>query len=274
VISARALGLYVYLRNTGAPISAESLSKVFKEGREAIRTALSELKKYNMVSTKRERIGNRIMTVNKLVEPIFWALETRRLIQPSELNNNLILNTNSLISKKEYFRKRKEEQMIDNYEPSPMYLEPEERAEYARKMREKRNSEYRAFRDSQVAERIKEKSTRTPDMWSTDDSSYYFAERISSMWNVKPWTSVRTSFKAAFGKARKMYGTTGDIELKMMERFFDGLEHHKHINNPEIIWKVFIRDFGSLKIAIERSTVTPEDLVNAEAILKRQWEKF
>lgn len=274
MISARALGVYMYLRFSDAPISAERLSSVFKEGRDAMGTALSELRAYNMISTKKERIGNKIMTVNKLVDPEFWALETRRLIQPSELNSYLILNTYSLISKKEYFRERKEEKMIDDYEPSPMYLDPEERAEYSRKMREKRDAAYRAERDAQIDARIKDKSTRTPAQWSTDDSAYYFAERVSSMWNVQPWTSVRTRFKAAFGKARKMYGTTGDIEFKMMERFFDGLEHHKHVNNPEIIWKVFIRDFGSLHIAVERSSVTPEDLAKAEEILKKQWEKY
>jgi hypothetical protein len=111
-------------------------------------------------------------------------------------------------------------------------------------------------------------------MWTTDDSVYHFADCVKGFWHIEPWTNTRTRFKAAFGRARKEYGTTGDIELKMMERFFDGLDHKKHVTNPEVIWKVFIRDFGSLLTAVDRSTVTQEDIDKAEAILKRQWEKY
>ena len=274
MISARALGVLAYLHTTGSPISAERLSQVFTEGREAMRSALSELRSYNIIATTQERVGNRIITVTRLVEPAFWAPETRLLLQQSQQNSNLTLSVYSYISKKEYFRERKEEQMMDDEDFAPMYLEPEEKAEYARKMREKRAQQYREQRDSNVAQRIKEKSSRTPADWSTDDTAYHFAERVALMWHVKPWTTVRTRFKAALGKARKEYGTDGALEFKMMERFFDGLEHHKHVNNPEIIWKVFIRDFGSLLIAVERSNVTPEDIAKAEDILKRQWEKY
>lgn len=273
-LSARALGVLTYLHATGAPISAERLSQVFTEGREAMRTALSELRNYNIIATTQERIGNRIITVTRLVEPSLWAPETRLLLQQTQQNSNLTLNAYSFISKKEYFRERKEEHMYDEEDFAPMYLDPEERAEFSRKVREKRAQQHREVRDAKVAQRIQDKANRKPEEWTTDDSAYHFAERVALMWHVKPWETVRTRFKAAFGKARKDYGTTGDIELRMMDRFFDGLEHHKHVNNPEIIWKVFIRDFGALLTAVERSTVTPEDIAKAEEILKRQWEKY
>ena len=59
-----------------------------------------------------------------------------------------------------------------------------------------------------------------------------------------------------------------------MDRFFAGIEHNKTINDPEIIWKMFIRDFSSLLLDVERSTVTPEDIAAAEDISDKQWEKF
>lgn len=270
-LSARALGAYMYLRLSGAPVTAESLSKAFPEGRKAFLSALKELRTAGLIRTTRQVVNGKYVTQSYLTDgsPI-----SALLLQQTQQNSNLTLNAYSLISKKEYFRDRKEKQMMDDEDFAPMYMEPEERAEYARKMREKRNQQYREIRDAQVSDRIKEKANRTPAEWSADDSSYHFAERVALMWHVKPWTTVRTRFKAAFGKARKEYGTTGDVELKMMERFFDGLEHHKHVDNPEIIWKVFIRDFGSLLIAVERSNVTPEDIAAAEEILKRQWEKY
>ena len=273
-LSARALGVLTYLHATGAPISAESLSKVFTEGEKAMRPVLKELKTLGFITSTVERIGNRIMTVNRLVDAAFWPPETGGLIQQPQQNSNLTLRAYSYISKKEYFRERKEEHMYEEEDFAPMYLEPEERAEYSRKVREKRDQQYRETRDANVAQRIKDKVNRKPEDWSTDDTAYHFGERVALMWNVQPWTAVRTRFKAALGKARKEYGTTGDIELKMMDRFFENLEHKKHVTNPEIIWKVFIRDFGALLTAVERSTVTPEDLAEAEEILKRQWEKY
>lgn len=256
--------------------AARGISKALGFGRDKTQALINELRNNGLVKTTTYKTS--LNSFGKVLQPTeagYHVLKIRTSIQQSMQNSSLLLNAYSFISKKEYFRERKEEQMYEEeYESAPMYLEPEERAEYLRKAREKRDAKYREERDAQVAAKIKEKSERTPDKWTTDDSAHYFAERVAGMWNVEPWTTVRTAFKAAFGKARKSYGTTGDIELKMMERFFENLEHKKHITNPEVIWKVFIRDFGALLTAVERSNVTQEDIDKAEEILKRQWEKY
>jgi hypothetical protein len=262
--------VYVYLKASDASISAESLSKVFAEGRNAMRLALKELKDYNMISCTKERVGNRIMTVNRLVEPNLWRPGIGHLIQQTQLNSNLNLNAYSYISKKEYLGEPRKENKVD-YEEAPMYLDPEERAAYNRKMREKRDAEHRALKEQEAKRKIEEKAGKQPADWSSDDSAYHFAERMALMWHIKPWLTARTRFKAAFGQARKTHATTGDVELKMMERFFDGLEHKKQINDPDIIWKMFIRDYAALLIAVERSTVTPEDVEAAEALSDKQW---
>lgn len=271
VITARTLGVYVFMTLKGAPTSSGDLAKAFGGDRKTYLKDLQALVKAGLVRKTIQVVNGRPVTSMVLTDES--PLNGLQLLL-SQQNSPLILNAYSLISKKEYFRERKEERMYDEYENAPMYLEPEERAEYLRKAREKRDAKHREERDARVASRIKEKANRTPAEWTTDDSAYYFAERVSLMWNVEPWTSVRTRFKAAFGRARKEYGTTGDIELKMMERFFEGLEHRKHITNPEVIWKVFIRDFGALLTAVEHSNVTQEDIDKAEEILKRQWEKY
>lgn len=255
--------------------AARGISKTLGFGRDRTQALINELREKGLVKTTTYKTS--LNSFGKVLEPTeagYHVLKIRTSIQQSLQNSTLILNAYSFISKKEYFRERKEERMYDEYESAPMYLEPEERADYLRRMREKRNAKHREQRDARVAERIKDKANRTPAEWTTDDSAHYFAERVALMWQVEPWTAVRTRFKAAFGRARKDWGTTGDIELKMMERFFEGLEHRKHITNPEVIWKVFIRDFGALLTAVERSNVTQEDIDKAEEILKRQWEKY
>jgi len=60
----------------------------------------------------------------------------------------------------------------------------------------------------------------------------------------------------------------------MMDRFFAGLEHQKHINDPEVIWKMFIKNYASILLDVERSTVTQEDIAVAEDISARQMERF
>ena len=268
-LSARALGVLTYLHATGAPISAERLSQVFTEGRKTFLTALKELREAGFIVTRRQVVNGKYVTQSYLN----GSPKSELLLQQTQQNSNLTLNAYSFIGNKQYFRERKEEHMYDE-DFAPMYLEPEERAEYNHKMREKKAQAYREQRDAAVSERIKNKANLDPALWTTSDTAHHFAERVALMWHVKPWETVRTRFKAALANARKEYGTTGDIESRMMDRFFDGLAHHKHVNNPEIIWKVFIRDFGALLTAVERSTVTPEDIAKAEEILKRQWEKY
>ena len=273
-LSARALGVLTYLHATGSTISAERLSQVFTEGREAMRTALSELREYNLISTTQERVGNRIITVTRLVEPSLWAPETRLLIQQTQQNSNLALSTYSFISKKEYIRERMGEEMIDDYDPSPMYLEPEERAELARKNRERQQAAFRELKEQQAQERIQTKASKKPEHWSSDDSAYHFAQRVELNWHIKPWLTARTRFKAAFGQARKTYGTTGDQEMKMMDIFFDALEHQRNMDDPEIIWKAFIKQFPTLLSDVLRTTVTEEDKQRAREIADAQWEDF
>lgn len=268
MVSARALGAYMYLKASGAPVTAESLSKAFPEGRKAFLSALKELRVAGLIRTTRQVVNGKYVTQSYLTDgsPISVLL-----LQQTQQNSNINNITYSLISNKEYLGEPRGDEKMSDYEPSPMYLEPEERAEYNRKMREKREQEYRSQKEADTAAKIKDKSTRTPADWSTDDAAYHFAERMALTWHIKPWITARTRFKGAFAQARKTHGTTGDIELKMMDRFFDALAHQKNMDDPELIWKSFIKQFQSLLTDVLRTTVTDEDKVNAKMISDKQW---
>lgn len=276
MISARALGVYMYLRSTDAHINAENLSQVFKEGRDAMSAAIKELRSYNIIATKKERIGGRIMTVNRLVEPDYWALETRRLIPLYMQNSNLILNDNSFISKKIVFGEAKgEEQAMDSdwYSLGQIEQDPEEQAELKRRYKEKRDREYREARDAKAEANMASRINTPPSLWTIDNSAYEFASRMVR-WDISPWEGSRMPFKAAFAKARKDFNTTGDIELKMMDIFFGRLDHEKKVKDSDMVWRLFIRDYASLLAQVEQSMVTPEDVVKAKELSDKQWEKF
>jgi hypothetical protein len=268
VITARALGAYVYLKTTGAPVSAESLSKAFPEGRKAFLTVLKELRDLGLITTSRQIVNGKYVTQSYVSD---GSPKTALLLQQTQLNTNINNITYSFISKKEYLGEPRGDENMSDYEPSPMYLEPEEKAEYVRKMREKRQAEHRDMKAAEAQERIEAKKALTPADWNSDDSAYHFAEQMALNWHIKPWLTARTRFKAAFGQARKTHGTTGDIELKMMDRFFDRLAHQKNADDPEIIWKMFIKQYSSLLVDVMRATVTDVDVQVAQELADKQW---
>jgi DNA-binding transcriptional regulator GbsR (MarR family) len=99
VISSRASFVYVYFLHIGTTLSANQLSKLVKEGREAMATALKELRHLGLLETKKVHIQGKIKTVSNVVEPDYWTPETRLLLQQSHLYS--VLSTNGLYSKKQ-----------------------------------------------------------------------------------------------------------------------------------------------------------------------------
>ena len=94
MISSRASFVYVYFLHIGTTLSANQLSKLVKEGREAMATALKELRYLGLLETKKVHIQGKIKTVSYVVEPDSWTPETRLLIQQSHLYS--VLSTNGL----------------------------------------------------------------------------------------------------------------------------------------------------------------------------------
>ena len=267
-VTARTLGVYVFMTLKGSPTSSGDLAKAFGGDRKTYLKDLQALMRAGLVRKTIQVVNGRPITTMSLTdESPFNGLQ----LLLSQQNSNLLLNAYSLISKKEYIRERMGDEKMSDYEPSPMYLEPEERAEYARRRRLQQQAEFRAVKEQKTTERIQAKKNRKPEEWSSDDAAYHFAERVELSWHIKPWLTARTRFKAAFGQARKMYGTTGDIEIKMMDRFFDALEHEKSVDDPEIVWKMFIKQFPTLLADVNRTTVTDEDVKVAQEWADKQW---
>ncbi len=99
MISLRASFVYVYFLHIGTTLSANELSKLVTDGRDAMATALKELRHLGLLETKRVHIQGKIKTVSNVVEPDYWTPETRLLLQQSHLYS--LLSTNGLYSKKQ-----------------------------------------------------------------------------------------------------------------------------------------------------------------------------
>lgn len=271
MITSRALGVYYYLKGSGANISAESLSRVFPEGRKVFLSVLKELREVGLISTTRETVNGKFVTVSRLTD---GSPKTELLLQQYEQNSNLILNAYSLKSLERVHGGAVKGANVEDYSLGRYEVDEDDRQEQIRKARKKTQDDYAELKTAEATRKSEAKSAQAPIDWSTDASVYEFADRMGHMWNVQPWTTARTRFKGAFAKCRKIHSTNGEIELKMMDRFFAGLEHQKHINDPEVIWKMFIKNYASILLDVERSTVTQEDIAVAEDISARQMERF
>lgn len=253
MITARALGVYIYLKSTGAQISAEGLASTFPEGREAMATCLKELREAGLLETKKVHINGRIMTVSQLVDTDYWAPETRLLSQQTQLNSKLNLIANSFISKPNSERSSRED-TLEYYETKEEMLEAKRKHE-ARKHEEKLESH-----EARRQDRMLKRERKNAKLWSPTDSSFEFAEQMHNIFHIAPWAVTRSRFRYALDNKRKEYGTDGEIELVMMELYFSKIKHDTKLNDPEKVWKLFIVQFHTLLEEAKRVMVTPEEV--------------
>lgn len=264
MISWRALGLYMYLASTGSRINSETLAGLAKEGRLSVLTALKELREAGIIKTRKERIGGRIMTTSVLVEPEYWSPETAPLILEVLRNSNNYVISNFYISnanipaepgeKEKFLKVNLEGGTMSDF---PAAYDPDD-IDQARRRADKLKYDQKAEQKNQRYEKAMVRRSPDPSKWSVTDSAYEFASRMLDLFHVLPWHIGESRFRIALANARSLYGTNGYYENLMYEKFFKQISHNKKINDPEIIWKMFIKQFGSLLADIRLSEVTEE----------------
>lgn len=250
MITARALGVYVYLQATGAHISADSLSRTFPEGRKVFLSALKELRDIGLIETKRAVINGKYITYSQLSD---GSPETELLSQQSQLNSYKSLIAYSYISKPNGEQ--------GSREVNVEYFESEdERLEAQRKWREKNHAKKMEVHESRRQEKMLRRNPANASGWSPTDSSFEFAEQMHNLWHIQPWQVTRSRFRYALADKRKEYNTDGALELQMMALFFSQIKHDTKLSDPEIVWKRFILQFHNLLTEVQRSMVTPEKM--------------
>ena len=262
MITSRALGVYYYLVNTKSTISADALSKVFPEGRKIHLRTLKELRDLELIRTSRQVVNGKFVTQSylNLGSPISELLLQQSRLNP---NNNLLLDINTdLLNHKQNSNADALHggSNMDWDDFAPMYVDPEDRDRLLQKKREMKHQEKMEQHERIRGERMKRREDSNRVNWSPTDVAFEFGHRMQLLWHVAPWQVTRSRFRFALDKKRSEYNTTGDLECQMMDIFFDRIKHDTRINDPEIIWKKFIVDFGSLFLQVTRQSATPEQL--------------
>lgn len=262
MITARAYGVYMYLHITRAQISAESLSKVFKEGREAIATALKELRDLGLIETKRQRIGARIVTVTTLVDTDYWAPETRLLLQQSQQNSSLLLNTYLLNYKQNGERgsQKEKEGETDMTFLGQIDSDPDDFAAMRAKDRARKREEKLQINQRRTDERMQKRNAMTPKDWSVTDSTFEFANRVMNLFTIPPWHVAKSRFRFALSNKRSEFGTDGEIESRMMDLFFEQYASDATLKTGEDMWKRFIVQFENLYKRVSIATYSQDEV--------------
>ena len=259
MLSARAIGVLVFIATRDANISAESLQTYFKEGRDAISSALKELRAEQFIKTKRGKAGNHFYTQTLITDEGKRYLESLLRIQIAckTISVPVIEYVNTQVQVKRGAKKLN--RLLNTG------LDPNS-AEYRKKTLE-------IFEDQQLKKhekRIMNRREKAKADWTPSDSGYEFEHRILNIWEIPPWSVNESRFIPALASARRKHGTDGEIESQMMDLFFieDGWLKHQ---TGDHLWQAFIRQFPALaKTAKLRQSkdFTEEELRHAE----KSWE--
>ena len=282
MLSARALGIYVYLERTGAPINAEKLSKVFKEGREAIAAALRELKALGIITSKKTRIGRNIITENTLVEPGFWAPETRRqyylydytnfkahnVYIPTNINNHPTKSDKKL---SENLEGDNEDFVFESFESNAPKGDDDFR-KAAKVRREEKAADYRETVSRKVS-KFKSRFGVPVEDWTPTDLSFEFADRLNLTMKLPPWNVSTTPLAAAISKSQQKMEISNDDVCTLMDMYFQSLSI-KSTDSAEVVWKMFIKyvyaNASKLKNFVkETDEVTEEDRLRSIRAMER-----
>lgn len=164
---------------------------------------------------------------------------------------------------------------FDDYDDlAPMYIDPDDIEEHAARHRERKHKQKIETLENRDQERMRHRDETNPASWTVTDSSFEFADRMHLLWHVAPWKVTTSDFRYALSSKRDAFNTTGDIEAKMMDIFFAKIQHDKRINNPDLIWKRFIKEFDSLLTQVKRESATPEEIESEKKRADRAWDNF
>ena len=280
VITARAIGVLEEILINPNHGGARGLSERLGEGRDAIQNSLSDLRSLGLIETTTVKTGKLGFARNiKVTEAGYQFLKSRTSILLSQLNanSNLLLDTNTHLLN--YKQNSNADALrggsnMDWDDFAPMYVDPEDRDRLLQKKREMKHQEKMEQHERIRGERMKRREDSNRVNWSPTDVAFEFGHRMQLLWHVAPWQVTRSRFRFALDKKRSEYNTTGDLECQMMDIFFDRIKHDTKINDPEIIWKKFIVDFGSLFLQVTRQSATPEQLETERERSKKSRSKL
>lgn len=292
-LSMKALGALVYAMSNEISPTVRGLEKHLPDGHTAIRAALKELENLGFIERKNTKINDRFVRVSTITEAGTqflagygfhtlkkWgdATETVPLLQPSMLNNNIHIEAKIV---KKYTRDASDanenalvgvDGMGYEFFAKTSSSEQDELLEKRKKFSDEKKQEYQDEKQERHKNRvILHRSKVDPINWTSADIGYEFAERLRHKWNIKPWELTQTRFIPALSEMRKRMNTDGRIDLLMLDMFFESVDFQKY-DDPQLLWKMFIKRASELAPQATRVIRTPDQLDDAQVAADKSWD--
>lgn len=123
-----------------------------------------------------------------------------------------------------------------------------------------KKAEYAELREARAQKRKDQhRSKIAPSSWTCKDVAYEFADRLANIWSIKPFSVTQSRFVQALSVFRKQHDTNGEIELKLIELFFQTVKAEKY-NDGNHLWRAFLYKAPSLLTQARESIITVEQM--------------
>lgn len=275
-LSARALGVLGVMVRNRSLTSAEKLSEAVLEGQAAILTAMKELEHHGLIERGINRIGGRILAYTRVSESGYEFyfgglpyLRNRGTVteadivkeQPSSLYSDKA-NTSVLLVKISGQSPEEEENMpYEFYGPTSSGDDVENRIADQRR----KTSEWKDQRNPKPAAH-----TIPRQAWSCAQVADYFISEMSLRWGISHFTIAKSRFTPALAQKRKAFGTDGELECRMIDLFFESLQHEK-FSNGTALWGYFVKRYPEFEQLARATMVDPEEEAVAQAVADKSW---
>jgi hypothetical protein len=299
-LSAKAYAFLVAIYQHNLSISANSMMTHFKVGRRAALSGLKELRSNEFISTNRQRIGNKIMTVSALTEKgerLLFGVVTSYFVEshnvtPDTSNEHISRNTISTVISKNHVltESRKNSKTINIevndmswggiYESAPssdddlkseLIKDRERKRAEAKEAKEKQKEDFKKVKKEVQGERKTYREREPKSQWRVKDVCFEFSDRIQQHFHIAPWEVANSKFSGALGGFRNHHNTNGEIEVAAMDIFFRQLNINEY-KDAESIWRLFISRLpvlvGMVKMATPTEEVTKASQVAHEKALR------
>jgi len=275
-----------HITDNDTSIGSVALSQVFPVGERKMRTYLRELRQYGFLTTNKQRLPNgQVNTVSYVTQEGFAHVQEgspngafRQAVSAVhnsvELNSSLVLiaHLDSSTIKSKSRGARQGEDMGYEFFESTSSGDSDDRESVRLTAERERQAEYQQQKLMASAKTAQIKAQRLPKDWSTKDSIHEFTKRLDSLWGIPEWRLAGSVFFQAFGKARRQYGTTGDVELEMIKIFFTNVKVNRGLTTGDILWKSFISQFSILAAQAKLRLNTPDKLARASQEAEDSWK--
>ena len=153
----------------------------------------------------------------------------------------------------------KENEMGYEWFDKPSSGDSDEVARERQKHMAYKKAEYEELREKK-AQRRKDlhRSNMSPESWTCKDVAYEFADRMSNIWSIKPFSVTQSRFVQALAVFRKQHDTNGALELEMIDMFFSTLQAEKYTDGNHL-WRAFLYKAPQLLQTARERVVSVEE---------------